>query len=161
MLSPAREGRRDSSAPSPNPEEGPPSAGGVSSGHPALGPGRLTRMDHTHGLPCSVASSWVQPMEPWPQIRGRENVARSALLWLPPCRVSSGRPGPTTKGHCSSRDSFCPRDSLLSCGLAPPLVLSAWGGHSSTASIPESWLPLALTLEINPLVSKPSPDDLI
>ena len=45
-------------------------------------------------------------------------------------------PSPSTKVQCSSRESLCPRASLLSCGLVPPLVLLAWGHQNSTASIP-------------------------
>ena len=53
-------------------------------------PQRLTRMNHTHALTCSTASSWVQPVEPWLQITGREEKeARCLLLWPSPWSASS------------------------------------------------------------------------
>ena len=51
-------------------------------------------------------------------------------------------PSPSTKVQGSSCESLCPRASLLSCGLVPPLVLLAWGHQNSTASIPGFLAPI-------------------
>ena len=100
-------------------------------------------MNHTHGLPRSMTSSWAQPVEPWPEITWREEKeARCSLLWPSPWIVSSGCPSPSPKGQRSSRESLCPPASLLSYGLVPPLVLLAWGGQNSTAAIPGFLVPV-------------------
>ena len=43
-------------------------------------------MNHTRGLTCSMASSWVQPAEPWLQVTGREEKEAGA-------RCSGHHPG--------------------------------------------------------------------
>lgn len=52
--------------------------------HLALCSGRLTCMNYISRLPCPLTPIWVQPIEPWPKIRGREERKVSALVALAP-----------------------------------------------------------------------------
>ena len=105
----------------------------------------------------SVVFSWVQWRESGHRSKGERRERPSLHSSGHHPRVTSGWLGPTTKGHCSSCDSLFHSMSVLNYGLFLPLVLSALGGNSSTASSPELLVPIhsAFTLENSPFVSKP------
>lgn len=64
--------------------------------YPALCPGRLTCIDHINRLPCPLTPPWVQPIEPWQKMKGKEESEvggvclpdsfskGSPLGWIPP-----------------------------------------------------------------------------
>lgn len=69
---------------------------------------RLTFMEHSRGLPCSLTSSWLQPMggTSWRLEGGRRRRLGGSLTQLPSCRVAAGGNIPYWRQLLLSRGTF-------------------------------------------------------
>lgn len=57
-------------------------------------------MDYISRLPCPLTPTWVQPIESWQEIRGREKRGVSMPLpWLHFCKVTLDWTPPPTEGQ--------------------------------------------------------------